>query len=59
LDDFKQSASWRKLAGATSGLRQKLPRLRRPSRKVPAEGMAESRAVHEDEPEPANAAAGK
>ncbi|HEY0431422.1 MAG TPA: efflux RND transporter permease subunit, partial [Pyrinomonadaceae bacterium] len=53
LDDLSHTARWRKLAGVMSGLGQRLPRLRRRSRDVPAETSAE---LHEDEPERARAA---
>lgn len=56
LDDLSHTARWRKLAGATSGLRSKLPKLRRQPREVPVETTAETRGVHKDEREHASAA---
>lgn len=47
LDDLSHTARWRKVAGAASGLRGKLPKLRRPPRDVPVEGPAETRGVQE------------
>ena len=57
LDDLRHTARWRKLATATSGLRERLRRSRRHSGDVPVKGTAETR-VHDDKPERATFVAG-
>ena len=49
LDDLSHTARWRKLAGATSGLWERLPRPWRKRRNVPVEEAAETRGVRKDE----------
>jgi HAE1 family hydrophobic/amphiphilic exporter-1 len=56
LDDLSHTARWRKLAGATSGVRERLRKLKRRPRDVSVETTAEVRKVREDEPERATAA---
>jgi HAE1 family hydrophobic/amphiphilic exporter-1 len=56
LDDLSHTARWRKLVGATAGVRAKLPKFRRRPVASRAEGPAESRSVHDDEREHARAA---
>jgi len=56
LDDLSHTARWRRLAGATAGLRAKLPRIRRRSTATSAEAPAENRGVHDDEREHSRAA---
>jgi len=57
LDELRHTARWRKLATATSGLRERLRRSRRHSGDVPVKGTAETR-VHDDKPERATFVAG-
>jgi len=56
LDDMSHTASWRKLAGAGSGLRERLIKTRRRRRGIPEVATAEARNVHDDEREHARAA---
>jgi HAE1 family hydrophobic/amphiphilic exporter-1 len=56
LDDLSHTARWRKLAGATSGFRERFNKTRRRRRGTPEEATAESRSRHEDEHEHARAA---
>src|SRR6185503_13058526 len=56
LDDLSHTARWRKLAGATAGLRAKLPSVRRRPVANPAKAPVETRGVHDDEREHARAA---
>ncbi|HEV2827224.1 MAG TPA: efflux RND transporter permease subunit [Pyrinomonadaceae bacterium] len=56
LDDMSHTARWRKLAGATSGLRERLVKTRRRPRVVAAETTVEARNVHDEEREHARAA---
>jgi hypothetical protein len=48
LDDLSHTARWRRLANATSGLRERLARKRKPSGEVPVNAPAETRGVPED-----------
>src|SRR6185295_16099190 len=60
LDDLSHTARWRRLAGATAGVRGRLKeRLARPRRRADEaaiDATAETRAVHDDEREHARAA---
>jgi HAE1 family hydrophobic/amphiphilic exporter-1 len=58
LDDLSHTARWRKLAGVTTGLRERLRKLRRRPRPAPVEAASEVRGVREDEHEHATAAVG-
>jgi len=49
LDDLSHTARWHRLAGVTSGLRERFAKTRRPPRDVPVEMSAEPRDAHEDE----------
>ena len=49
LDDLSHTSRWRKLAGATTGWRERLVRPLRKRRDVPVEETAETRGVHKDE----------
>jgi len=53
LDDLSHTARWRRLVGATAGVRAKLPKLRR---RPAASSAEETLSVHDDEPEHARAA---
>src|ERR1041385_5527100 len=55
LDDLAHTARWRKFAGATARIRERLPRLRR-RREETAEVVAESRSANVDEHEHVSAA---
>jgi len=55
LDDLAHTARWRKLAGATARVRERLPRLRRRPEEA-GEAVQESRAAKVDEHEHAGAA---
>jgi HAE1 family hydrophobic/amphiphilic exporter-1 len=56
LDDLSQTARWRRLSGATSGIRERLAKIRRRSRDIPEDATAEARTISEDEREHARAA---
>jgi len=56
LDDLSHTARWRKLVGATAGVRAKLPKVRRRPAASPAEAPVETRSLHDDEREHARAA---
>jgi HAE1 family hydrophobic/amphiphilic exporter-1 len=55
LDDLSHTARWRKLASATSGLRERFRRAPRIDTDVPADATAEARGLRENEPEHARA----
>jgi HAE1 family hydrophobic/amphiphilic exporter-1 len=59
LDDLGHTARWRRIASATSGLRERLTKLRRQPRDVPTEASAKTRGLEEDEHERASVVAGK
>ncbi|HUS10530.1 MAG TPA: efflux RND transporter permease subunit [Pyrinomonadaceae bacterium] len=56
LDDLSHTARWRRLAGATSELRERFAKIRRRSRDIPQDAAAETRSISEDEREHARAA---
>jgi acyl dehydratase len=56
LDDLSHTARWRKLARATSGLRERINKTRRRRRGTPEEAAAESRSIHDEEHEHPRAA---
>jgi HAE1 family hydrophobic/amphiphilic exporter-1 len=57
LDDLRHTARWRRLAGATAGLRERLSKARRRPQDIPAEPTVETRGVDEDEREHARVVA--
>lgn len=58
LDDLRHTARWRSLAGAISGFRERITKARTRPAPVPADAPAETRAIHEDDPEHLRAGAG-